>query len=433
MTTIIGSNGVIITISSNVQRFKMAIILYEGFNGSTTDSPKLDTTYWSTNNLPAITYGSGRTGNAVRINSFSYSSPPPENPNNLVLGNFGNPLATDNCIGLGCSYEGHAISTLYFDGWNSVGADPLYRNRFMEFRNNEDVVVLTLNLIFTTYLGSFSIGLEVSQNGTPITVYDFRSYTGFSWGISVPGNNYIERFASVSSRIYLELFIDAKNQNRMSVRVSQDGGTIHGTLLNSSNQVYTTITPFSSLKSITWYATHNWHTTTAMAIDDLYFSRGNLESECLLGANTRIYRLSVDSTGTTAQWISNNTNTQHNNLATADGDSNYIYSSINASGDTSIFGLSNLPVSPTNVAITVKPINYVRKTSSDPTQNTKFVNVMTTGTGGPILTLGPEQLVNNNTYMVDSSLITINPATGAPWTISDINNMQIGIRNLGSA
>lgn len=408
----------------------MAIILYEGFNGTGSDSPKIDTTYWSTNNLTGITYGSGRTGNQLFIASYIYNFPPAVSArNNLTLSNFGNALATDDCIGLGCSFEPYSLQTMYFDGTNPTGFNPLYRNRFMEFRDTSNNVVLTLNWIYTTYAGNKSLALEIDQGGVVKGIYDARSYSGHTWTITTDGNSLAD-FAIITSRVYLEIFIDAKNQKRMSVRLSSDSGTIHGNLLNDSNQVYTTIDTFSSLGSITWFATHNANGTN-MGLDDLYFTRGNLESECLLGANTRIYRLTVDSTGSPAQWISSNASTQHSNLSTADGDSNYIFSSVTNSGDTSIFGLSNLPVSPTGVSITVKPLNYVRKTSSDPTQNFRFTNVMTATTGGSIFTLGPQQIVDNNSYIVDSVMVSTNPATNAPWTVSDINNMMIGIRNLG--
>lgn len=395
----------------------MAIILYEGFNFSTTDSPKLDTNYWSSNNIVNISYGGGRTDSEIVIANHDWGS---SNPtiNSLTLSNFPDPLSTNNCFAFGYSHREYSMAIVYQGTPGSVAP---YRAPYVEFKDTSGNTVLKFNIIRTTFQGSVSLGLEVEQNNTAVTVYDFRSYVGRSWGMDTS--------PQITNRIYLEFFIDAKNNNKMSVRVSQDGGTVHGYLLNSNNVEETTITGFTSLGSVTWFSRNNAY-GGVMALDDLYFSRGNSASECYLGANTRIYRLNLASNGSTLQWISNNSNQQFSNLNNSDGDANYIYSSVNSSGDTSIFDLNNLPVNPSNVSIIVKPINIVRKTGDT---NLKFTNVMTTGTGGTITNLGPEQTVSSSNYDIQSSLIAVNPVTGNPWTVSDINNMQIGVKNLGGS
>lgn len=406
----------------------MAIVLYEGFNFSTTDSPKLDTNYWSSNNIANISYSTGRTDNEVIIANHSWNTETPS-INTLVLSNFDDPLSSNNCFAFGCS---HAEQSLLTSNPRAPSMIEPLRAKYMEFKNSANEVVLTFNLIKTTFQGNMSIGLEVVQNNNVVTVYDFSSYNGRSWTISIQTDSSgwpYPTYPSVGSRIYFECFIDAKNQNKMSVRVSQDNGTVHGYLLNSNNQEETAISGFSSLGSITWFGKHD-NAGNQMRLDDFYFSKGNSASECYLGANTRIYRLSLASNGSTLQWISNNSNQQFSNLNNSDGDANYIYSSINSSGDTSIFDLNNLPVNPSNVSIIVKPINIMRKTGD---ANLKFTNVMTTGTGGTITNLGPEQTVSSSNYNIQSSLIAINPVTGNPWTVSDINNMQIGVKNLGGA
>jgi hypothetical protein len=391
----------------------MAIILYEGFNYNTTDIPKIDTTYWSSNNLAGISYTAGRTNNQIRIPSFA-ANEPNSAANSLTLSNFSDPLATNNCFGMGFYHESSSLMT-------RVELAPA-RMKYMEFKNTSDETVLEFNLIRTTYNSLNSIAIEVVQNNNVITLYDFRSYVGHTWTFN--GSNFIQ------SPIYLEFFIDAKNDNNMSLRVSQDGGTIHGYLLNSSNQQTTSITGFSSLKSVTWYGGHDNY--GIMTLDDLYFSRGDSAEECYLGANTKIYRLNLDGNGSTIQWTTNNGNSQFGNLQSADGDASYAFASINLSGLVSIFGMQNIsPIPSGDLSIIVKPINIVRKTSN--TNNAKFINVMNSGSG-PIVDLGSEYTVTSNTYAhASSNYITINPITGNPWTITDINDMQIGIKNLGMA
>lgn len=396
----------------------MAIVLYEGFNFSTTDTPKIDNNYWSSNNLAGIIYGDGRTDNEIILPNYSYTDPSPT-ITELRLSNFPNPLSTNSCFAMGVSHKEWSLTTQYQQG--SLYPLP-HRSKYAEFRNASNNLVLSFNFIRTSYQGVASMGLEVVQGGNVVTVYDFSSYSGKSWTIQ----DYTQTIV-ITSRIYLEFFIDA-NLGKMSVRVSQDGGTVHGYLLNTNNQQETTITPFASLGSATWFAKNN-ALGQYFSMDDFYFSRGNNATECYLGANTKIYRLNLTGNGSLLQWIPNNTSQQFSNLNNADGDSSYIYSSINSSGDTSIFQLANLPTNPSNVSIVVKPINIVRKTGDS---NVKFTNVMNSGSG-PVFNLGSEQVVSSNSYNITSELISVNPATGNPWTVSDINNMQIGIKNLGSA
>ena len=399
----------------------MAIILYEGFNNSDSNSPKIDTNYWSSNNLSSITFSSSsaRTNNHIIIPSFSQSLPN-TSANNLVLSNFPDPLATNNSFGLGCSYSDYALVTR--------DETAPARMKFMEFKNSSDTVVLALNLIKNTYNSLSSIAIEVTQSGNVVTLYDFRSYVGHSWSVTGYGNA-----VYVFPRVYIEIYIDAKNNKKLSIRVSQDAGTIHGELLNSNGAVTTTIDGFTSLKSITWYGAHNQYygSPQGMCIDDLYFSRGDTATECYLGSSTRIHRLTLNNVGSKTQWTTNNVNAQYLNLNNADGDSNYAYASMNESGLVSMYSMTNMPAVPAgDLSIIVKPINIVRKTST--TNNAKFINVMN-DSGGEEVNLGSEYTVTSTAYgYTDSDYIIINPITGDPWTIEEIDNMQIGIKNLGA-
>jgi hypothetical protein len=395
----------------------MAIVFYEGFNYSTNDLPNIDTTYWSSSHPLEISYGEGRTNNQIRIPGHPFAAPVEKS---ISLSNFIDPLSTNSCFGLGFSAAGIGHSHTAYT------AAP-HRVKYLTFTNSANNIVLEINTIRTTYNNAVSIGLELVQSGTVVAVYDFSSVLGRSWGYSHLGNDqYI-----INTSIYLEFFIDPTNSNTIQIRASQDGGTIHGYLKNLSGDTVTSITGFSSLKSISFYGRSDF-ASQIHSIDDLYLSAGNNITECLFGPSVRIYRLSLTGNSSTTEWTANNSNSQHLNLNNADGDSNYIYSPMNTPGQTSIFDISNIASPPAgNLEIILKPVNIVRKTSIN--SNAKFVNVMTDGTTSTVYDLGPEKTVVSNEYRVISSFVNLNPATSNPWTIQDINNMQIGIKNLGVA
>jgi len=389
----------------------MAIILYEGFNYSDSDVVKIDPNYWTTNNSSSISYTSGRTNSQIVIANHAAGS---LNYNTLTLSNFSDPLLTNNGFAFGFSVTvlSSAIS----------GTSP-FRIPYIEFKDDSNNTVLKFNLITTTYSGVTSLGLEVEQGGAVVTVYDFSSYVGRSWTVFTN--------PVINERVYLEFFIDAKDQNKMSIRVSEDGGTIHGYLLNSNNTQETSISGFSSLGSVTWFS-KNTNTSGNTTLDDLYFSKGDTEEECYLGSSTRIHRLTLSANGSKTEWTTNNVNSQYLNLNNNDGDANYAYASLSQSGLVSTYAMSNLPSVPSgDLSIIVKPINIVRKTST--TNNAKFINVMNNN-GGAEVDLGSEYTVTSTNYShTNSDYIITNPITGNPWTVNDIDNMQIGIKNLGVA
>ena len=68
---------------------------------------------------------------------------------------------------------------------------------------------------------------------------------------------------------------------------------------------------------------------------------------------------------------------------------------------------------------------------SFPSNDADCTNVMTSGAGGPIINIGDIYNINSVDYTAKSSFTFINPVTSSPWTIQELNDMQIGIKNLG--
>jgi hypothetical protein len=57
---------------------------------------------------------------------------------------------------------------------------------------------------------------------------------------------------------------------------------------------------------------------------------------------------------------------------------------------------------------------------------------MRSGTTGTITELGSSYTISGLDYGIFSSIIYNNPVTGSGWKVSEINNMQIGIKTQGT-
>ena len=148
-------------------------------------------------------------------------------------------------------------------------------------------------------------------------------------------------------------------------------------------------------------------------LDNLYLTAGDSEAETLLGYNTRIVQLGFSDVAQ-MDWKSNNY-LNHN----------YIYSS--GVNDIALWNIYDTYEEGTVGGIRIR--QTIRK--SFPSNDADCTNVMTSGAGGPIINIGDIYNINSVDYTAKSSFTFINPVTSSPWTIQELNDMQIGIKNLG--
>jgi len=387
----------------------MPVVFFEGFNYSNSDTMKLDPKYWSFDK--PVSFSTGRTGECVYLTGRPYGSGLSLN-STLTLSNFTDPLSIANGVGIGFG------CTLIGTNRTDVSSPP-YNENLLSFYDNSNTEVLRLDIIKTsgvTY--GDSIGIGVYQNSTLVNTYDFKSHIGYTWSIS---DNPVRIYATWP---FFEIYIDAKNQQKISIKFSGNT-TYDAPLRNNNNQFETSITGFNSLKSLKFYGTHNlWG---SKGIDDLYISAGNSASEALLGQNTKIYRVGFNQNLSPIQWSTMNQYdpNQYIYLNSNDGDNSYAFSS--TSGNISIFELNNLSSTPNNVG-GIKIDNIAR--SSDPASGWKMVNVLSSG--GAIIDDTKVHEINSTTYTDNDTFIFTNPITGSGWTLSDINNLKIGVKNLGA-
>jgi hypothetical protein len=398
----------------------MPIVFFEGFNNADSDLPKLDSTYWSTNNLSNIYYAAGRTNNCIYMNNRPVASGTGLNTT-LTLSNFTDPLSTNNSFAIGFNCRGNMVT--------ETGVVPSPAKWLTFFRSG--VAVLDLDFVKTTYSGNPSVGIAVKQNNSTVTTYDFSSISTASWIGSIYTYPSYDPASIYANTLYFEIYVDPKSLNRMLIRVSEDGGSSNVLLRNSSNSIYTSISGFTNLTSIRFYNKNDGDSylgSFTRAIDDLYLSGSGTADTTLIGSETYINRITPDLETSISGWIASNGNAV-SALDSADDDSTYVYADLNTSGTTSLFVFDDIPASPTGL-ILVKSMNIARKTAID--ANSKFINVMRSGTTGTITELGNSYTISGLDYNIFSSFIYNNPVTGSGWKLSEINNMQIGIKTQGT-
>lgn len=411
----------------------MPVVFFEGFNNSDTDIPKLDPNYWTTNNLTALTLTTAnyaRTENALTIANRTTALGTGLN-NTLTLSNFPDPLLTNNAFAIGFSL-GTIMAT---ESTATSGATAPYNAKFLTFFRS-GVPVLDLDFVRTTYSGVRSVGIQVRQNGTGVSTYDFSSMSDLS--SFAPG--YMDdlawnpSFLPAPNNIYFECFVDAKSQNKLLIRLSVDAGSQNLLPKNSSNSIYTSISGFTNLTSIRFYSMlsaiqNTYNNGESRTLDDLYINGSGSADTCLLGSDTKIHRIVPTDTTSISGWISN-TNDPVNSITTANGDTSYIYADVLSSGVQSLFGFSDVPAGSPTGLILLKSINIARKTSLD--SNSKFINIMRSGTTGTIFELGSSNTISGTDYTTFSQILYNNPVTNSGWKISEINNMQIGVKTQGT-
>jgi hypothetical protein len=400
----------------------MPIVFFEGFNNSDSDAVKLDANYWSTNNQSALSFVGGRTNNMLRIANRPVASGIASN-NTVTLSNI-NPLSGYNAVGLGFYLNGRSIVSGPTNQSYSVSP---HNEPFLSFMNGS-TEVLRVDVISSTFNGSSSMAFAIYQSNTLVSTYDLKSVVGSSWNIDPYTFGVTVREAS-----YFEIYTDPKNANQVAIRFSANN-TKNAYLTNNSNNIYTTINGFSNVSSIVFYGisegVNSQTGSSTKMIDDLYLTAGNNISSCLLGENTRIYKLNPNEDGTTQfqTRVGGVTNPgftpQFTTINNNDGDGSYIFAA--TSGIQGLFGLENMSNSSPSGIGGIKITNVAKKTSVD--ENKSFTNIMSSGAGQPSQEVGSVYTVNSTNYTSYSSFLFNNPQTGSGWLQSEINNAQIGVK-----
>jgi hypothetical protein len=379
----------------------------------------LDPQYWSTNNSSSISFTNGRTDNQVVIANRPIASGLQYN-NTLSLSNFTDPLISHSGFGLGFYNSSYSLRT------NSHNAPSPQAENLVSFYDNSGEVI-RLDIVKTVYNNTNSIGLALYNNNVLVTTYDFSSPVGNTW-------SFFDSFInghwtwSIPQTSYIEFYINALNGN-FAVRFSADN-SYDSYLLNSLNNIYTTITPFNNLSGIKWYSSNDavggsWWSRN---IDDLYLTAGNSLSECLLGNNTKIYRKYPNSDTAIASWLGGYggsvSSPSYSYVDDNDGDTGYIFSS--TSGDACLFGMTGISEPAPSGVGGVKVINIVKKSMLD--SDMSFINIMTSGNNEPVTEIGSGHLVDSTAYSYKTSFFFNNPLTSAEWTKQEINDMELGVK-----
>lgn len=376
----------------------MSVVFFEGFNHSDNDAVKLDPYYWTNNNdINTISFSSGRTNNAISIANSNYEDGLSGN-RKLDLSNFTSPLASQNAFGIGFWVNAYTLKP---------------ESRLLSLHNGS-TELMQINIVTTTYSSeNDSFGLQVIQNNVVKGTYDFRAVTGATYAI---GSFSSGKYFSVND-LYLEFYIDS-NTNTINIRV--DGID----MINSLNSATTQIDGFSNMDKISLYGTHNNWFTTPRAYDDFYLTSGNSIVDTLLGKDVKIYRLNPNGAVSTTDWTNNPSWADANYiLSRNDGDNTYYSTDINDS--TALFNMENAPVSTGSVG-GVKVITTARKVAAD----VSFTSVYAPADGETVNSFGPTHTINSNTYKYFNTFLIKNPANNNDWTITDINNIQLGFKKL---
>lgn len=391
----------------------MSVLFFEGFNYSDSDNIKLNSFFWSVNNPTKISFAGGRTNNMIRLENRPSNSGLDANTV-LSLQNFTDPLINNSGFAIGFAIGGNCIAHRSLNQSTSP-----YLENFIKFYDNNSEV-LSLDIIRTSGNYGNSLGFGVYQNNSLVDVYDLKSHLGYSWTIGDNGT-----YLYLANAAYIDIYIDPINSGEISINFSANN-TNNAQLRNTSNQYYTSISGFSSLNQINFYS-NGYTSSQFMSLDDLYIKGGNTREECVLGNSVKIYQLTLNSNTSANDWksIPSAPGSEYFYLTNNDGDAGYILSS--NSGDISLYNLTDLPNdSPSGVA-GIKISNIVRSSNIDTDWN--FVNLMSDGTN---------TVEDTNVYTVDStiystkeSFIFENPITESGWLKSDINSLQIGLKNLG--
>lgn len=327
----------------------------------------------------------------------------------LTLQNFTNPFINHNGFGLGVRFVSGSIATPV------SGTSPFPSGENLISFYNGAGAELRIDILQTTFYGSGSMGFAVYENNSLLDIYDVGHYVGSPWYTYQfnNGSNAANRLASSDGNPYhlLEIYIDSE-QISMRLPVSS---LDTAPLLNSASGLYTAISPLGNLSSIKFYGHHDALYNDGVRLAELYLTASDSEAEALLGYNTSTFSLNQYGVYDIAQmdWQS---------------PAGLIYSS--GINDIALWNVEDIYYAPWDAPVgAIKIRQTIRK--SFPSNDADCTNVMTSGAGGPIINIGDIYNINSIQYTSKSSILSINPVTSSPWTIQELNDMQIGIKSLG--
>lgn len=391
----------------------MSVVFFEGFNYSDSDLLKLNPDFWTVNDPTKLSFGGGRTNNQVQLTNRPSASGLEANTV-LTLQNFTDPLVSSSGFAIG-----FAINNGIAHRPTGFSSDP-YLENFVKFYDDNNIEVLSVDIIKTSGSYGNSLGFAIYQNGSLVDIYDLKSHIGYSWNIIETDPNYLQEAS------YIDIYIDPVNSGHISINFSANT-TNNAQLRNVSDQYYTSVSGFNSLAKIDFYS-QTTSLVSSMNLDDLYIKTGNSREDAVIGNSVKIYKLSFDNNTAQNDWqtIPSAPGSEYFYLNSNNGDTDYAFSS--TSGDIGLYNLADLPGnSPSGVA-GVKISNIVR--SSDIDTDWQMVNVLSSGNG--IIEDSTIHNINSTTYSHKEVFLFENPITSGEWTKTDIDNLRVGIKNLGS-
>lgn len=322
----------------------------------------------------------------------------------LTLQNFTDPFINHNGFGLGVKFVSGSIATPV------SGTSPFPSGENLISFYNGAGAELRIDILQTTFYGSGSMGFAVYENNSLLDIYDVGHYVGSPWYAQPYGNVLQLGSSNADSWILLEIYIDSE-QISMRLPVSS---LDTAPLLNSASGLYTAISPLGNLSSIKFHGHHDALYNLGVRLEKLYLTASDSEAEALLGYNTSIFSLTTN---------------QYGDYDIAQMDWQFPEGLIYSSGinDIALWNIYDTYADGTVGGIKIR--QTIRK--SFPSNDADCINVMTSGAGGPIINIGDIYNINSVQYTSKSSIVSINPVTSSPWTIQELNDMQIGIKSLG--
>ena len=376
----------------------MDVIFFDGFNFYSQYEPtyfkELDD-HWSVDGDISFN-GSANFANRPYLSGLSANT-------TLTLQNFTDPFINHNGFGLGVRFVSGSIATPV----SGISPFPSGEN-LISFYNGAGAE-LRIDILQTTFYGSGSMGFAVYENNSLLDIYDVGHYVGSPWYTYDNGNLVQLGSSNAESYVLLEIYIDSEQISMRLPASSLDTAP----LLNSASGLYTAISPLDNLSSIKFYGHHNASIyDLKVRLHELYLTASDSEAEALLGYNTSIFSLNQYG---------------FNDIAQMDWQSpeGLIYSS--GINDIALWNVEDTYYDAPVGAIKIQ--QTIRK--SFPSNDADCTNVMTSGAGGPIINIGDIYNINSIQYTSKSSILSINPVTSSPWTIQELNDMQIGIKSLG--
>lgn len=243
-------------------------------------------------------------------------------------------------------------------------------------------------------------GLTWGGNGDPTNKIAVADSTGFK--------EFIDHIWTVNGYDYFEVRIKKGSANgEIEVR-------INGT------QVYLRTDLDTDLGGIDFEAVRSYAPNNSFARwDDLYILNVDGSGLVTFLGSPRVYKLTPTAEGASSDWTpsSGSDNALMVDETPEDGDTTYVEASV--TNDLDLYTLSDLPAGP-NTVHGIMISTEARKTTGDPAS---FQGVVRTG--GSDFNSSSHTL--SEAYTGFTELREENPDTSAPWTVAQINALEVGV------